>query len=478
MRINSPQQLSSLEFNSTPQRSLLSYRSRVSFRRELRSYVCSMTAPLLPPPKKNSQELPTWSARDYAVAEQTKTGKITRHFNDSGKFIGLEAFNTEGRKLYEEHHSAGRPFEIDGRFIFDSLGRVRHIKHFSSEWKPRYEVVFQTSGRPMFAAWLNTDGRKYRVTCFSQTNQDAKIFPNFWSMQASLLEEMLSTLDSQKFVVFSDEPMTASILGSFKNSKQATGVAVIHTTHFIGSGQESPRRLKSWFNNYVLGQGIIDHLVTMTESQLEDIKKLRQNCTNENSFAIPHAIARPSDPPSTRQHASKKLLYLGRLDKAKRVDAILEGFAIALSKIPDLRLNIVGQGPEYDSLRKLAQSLGIQEHVHFQGYDSDTSKWYRESDALVTNSEFEGFGLTIIEAFSFGCPSIASPTLYGPAEFVIHNHNGLVCEPNGLGIGKAIIDFYSDPKLISKLSAGALDSSMDFPQAKWEKSWLDLVHNI
>ena len=69
---------------------------------------------------------------------------------------------------------------------------------------------------------------------------------------------------------------------------------------------------------------------------------------------------------------------------------------------------VIGDGPEADAVRRLASELGIGDRVRMLGYISDEEK-YRAlsiSDAFVSTSQHEGFGLVFLEAMAFGLPII------------------------------------------------------------------------
>ncbi len=100
-----------------------------------------------------------------------------------------------------------------------------------------------------------------------------------------------------------------------------------------------------------------------------------------------------------------KLLVVGRLKSAKgHVDAIR-----ALSFLPNkYALYFVGDGQLEDSLRKLAQELGLQDRVNFAGFQENPYCWMRWADLLLVPSTYEGFGLVVAEAASLGLPVITS----------------------------------------------------------------------
>lgn len=105
-------------------------------------------------------------------------------------------------------------------------------------------------------------------------------------------------------------------------------------------------------------------------------------------------------------------LFLGRLHLMKGIDLLLRSFA-ELSKIkPDLMLVIAGEGSEdyYQSLKKLAETLGLSQKVVWTGFLSGNIKWgaFRAANVFILPSHAENFGVTVAESLSCGTPVLIS----------------------------------------------------------------------
>lgn len=103
------------------------------------------------------------------------------------------------------------------------------------------------------------------------------------------------------------------------------------------------------------------------------------------------------------------VVYLGRLVGHKRVDRVIALAGELAGSRPGLRVHVVGRGPEADTLAAGAAGLGVADRVHLHGFLSEPDKNAVLGSALlnVTASEFEGWGLTVIEAAAFGVPTVA-----------------------------------------------------------------------
>lgn len=99
-----------------------------------------------------------------------------------------------------------------------------------------------------------------------------------------------------------------------------------------------------------------------------------------------------------------KLLCVGRLVKLKNFELVIK----ALSYLPNATLTIVGDGPEKDSLQRLAFDLNVNNRVDFIGYTINVDMYYKQCHALVIPSFTEGFPLVLSEACSYGVPVAAA----------------------------------------------------------------------
>ena len=81
------------------------------------------------------------------------------------------------------------------------------------------------------------------------------------------------------------------------------------------------------------------------------------------------------------------------------------------------KLWMVGSGPEADPARELAQKLGVAGDVEWLGEDRAIHEILPRADALISTSEFEGFGLAALEAMACGVP-VVSTEAGGIAELV------------------------------------------------------------
>jgi glycosyltransferase involved in cell wall biosynthesis len=154
-----------------------------------------------------------------------------------------------------------------------------------------------------------------------------------------------------------------------------------------------------------------------------------------------------------------KILMVISLAPYKGVDLALRAIRLLMEQGMKIEFTIVGTGPEENNLKKLAGDLSLAEAVNFMGfvpYGPELFKFYQDADLFLLPSWSEGTPKVIPEAFSFGCPVIAS-RVGGIPEMVREGYNGYLISPgNFQELAARIGKIGNSPKLLAQLRAGAL----------------------
>lgn len=112
------------------------------------------------------------------------------------------------------------------------------------------------------------------------------------------------------------------------------------------------------------------------------------------------------------------IMFCGRFENwSKRIDRLLRIWGKVQDKLPQWRLQLVGDGPDAPMLRKLAEELGL-ERISFEGMQKDVGRYYDRASVVAMTSETEGWGLALSEAQARGCIGIAFECTSGVAEIL------------------------------------------------------------
>lgn len=139
-----------------------------------------------------------------------------------------------------------------------------------------------------------------------------------------------------------------------------------------------------------------------------------------------------------------KLIYIGRLEKQKGIDFLLDVFSAAYNKLPCLKLTIIGQGSAENSLKRRIIHLGLEEKIEFKGYIPNAKSQLKEYDLLFLPSVNEGFGRVLLEAMAAGTLVVATK-VGGVSEIIQDQYTGfLVDYGNVAQASDRIVDIFKN----------------------------------
>jgi glycosyltransferase involved in cell wall biosynthesis len=177
-------------------------------------------------------------------------------------------------------------------------------------------------------------------------------------------------------------------------------ISVRHLVPFVGNGSII-RKCRRLLIEAVYGCGILfaDQVVCVSEAVAEGMRKI---ALHRRIQVIPNWV--PSIPEKNVKRESARpirLLFVGRLEHHKGLHLLLN----ALDDANEFELTVVGDGIEGAQLRQMAQGKA----VHFEGFQSDTARYYRNADIFIMPSLGpEGLPLVTLEAMSHALPCILS----------------------------------------------------------------------
>jgi len=137
-----------------------------------------------------------------------------------------------------------------------------------------------------------------------------------------------------------------------------------------------------------------------------------------------------------------------RLEPEKGIEYLLQAVKIALPLIPNLSLQIVGDGQIKHNLEWLAKKLEIEGQIQFVGFQKSTERWYPLFDLFVLPSALrESFGISLVEALSFQVPVLAS-RIGGVKEVIEEGKTGFLANPrDAQDLAEKIIYIYKNYQL-------------------------------
>ncbi|GGL46473.1 glycosyltransferase family 4 protein [Planomonospora parontospora] len=221
----------------------------------------------------------------------------------------------------------------------------------------------------------------------------------------------------------------------------------------------------------------LDAVVTLTEADERDYRAMLGG-SRTGVFTIGNGLAGGPRPRSRQEN--RIVLAAGRLVPVKGYDRLLKAFARVVEVRPDWRLRIYGEGRVSDKLVRLAVKLRLHNNVAFMGPTGDIEGELAKASIHAVSSRFEGFGMTIIEAFACGVPVVSFDCPRGPREIITSGRDGLLVPADDVdALADGLLAMIEDEEGRRRMAANALETARDYDIAmiadRWEEAFAELA---
>lgn len=227
----------------------------------------------------------------------------------------------------------------------------------------------------------------------------------------------------------------------------------------FGFGKKIYLRIGSWLTFHSEAR-----IISVSKYTYDDIKKYFP--TYNKKINIVHSASRYTfeGSPKVELSCRKDLLFVGTLEVGKRLDLLIKAVFLLREEYKIHRhINIVGaKGWKMSHIVPLMDELKMEEQVNFLGYidDEKLKEQYLKSECFILPSDYEGFGLPILEAQVLGCPVIAADNSSMPevgGEGALYFKSGCA---NSLA--KKIHELLTDQELAKNLVKLGFENSMKY----------------
>ncbi len=274
--------------------------------------------------------------------------------------------------------------------------------------------------------------------------------------------------NSSGWVVTTQDPFETGLVGKRLSKKFGIPFQVQVHTDFL-----SPYFKKQSFLNrirLIISKGVIkktDSIRTVSERIARSLVT-----SNYKSKAKLHVLpifvdikklkeAEPSFDLHTKYPQFEKIiLTTSRLEPERNVSIAISVLWDVYKNYPKTGLVIVGDGSERSKLEEEVKTFGLEKNVVFEGWQNDLVSYYKTADIFLNTTNYEGYGMSLVEASSHGLPIVTTDVgIVG--DLLKDNESALVCSVGDKScITAKIYRLLKDEKLAKTLISGA-ESSMD-----------------
>ena len=223
---------------------------------------------------------------------------------------------------------------------------------------------------------------------------------------------------------------------------------------------------KWWMWRLVKKLRRLDKFVVLTNEDMATWNELNNVCV------IPNPL--PAIPTTRSPLKEKRVIAVGRYAYQKGFDLLLQAWSRAECELPDWHLCIFGAG-DRTPYQQLATDLKLDDtRCELCEATRNISEEYLRSSLFVFSSRFEGFGMALVEAMSYGLPVISFDCPCGPKDIVNNGIDGILVESGNVEeLAKAIVRLAKDRELMQHLADEAVMTARKYDintiGSQWEK---------
>lgn len=260
-----------------------------------------------------------------------------------------------------------------------------------------------------------------------------------------------------------------NLLLSKHGGRNVLKIAQLHHDH---------RFEKRFVNGFKKRYGNIDILAMLTPGLRDEAREMMRGGNDHTQVVyVPNFLEHFPETPGKAER-EKTVLAVGRLDKVKRFDLLIEEFSKIHEEAPDWKLKIAGDGREKEALERLIQEKGAQKAISLLGRleSGQVEKEMLRASIYAMTSSSEGFPFVLLEAQSCGLPTVAYDVRVGPG-FVIHDGEDgfLIPEGEHERFRAQLLALMEDEALRHSMEQAAERAAAEFSGEKVGEIWYSLI---
>ena len=195
------------------------------------------------------------------------------------------------------------------------------------------------------------------------------------------------------------------------------------------------------FDYFLMGKSFTDRLLYVLYPPLKAIRRADllialtehdASCWRRKRIktiqVVPNPVTYYADRVNDVTKKENRIIAVGRMASQKRFDRLVEAFSRISDKYPEWYIDIYGEGKLRYTLEELIKLKGLSGRVNIMNCVQDIYSEYKRSQFIVLSSDYEGFGLVIIEAMACGIPVVSTDCPFGPSDIIDNGETGLLAK--------------------------------------------------
>lgn len=200
----------------------------------------------------------------------------------------------------------------------------------------------------------------------------------------------------------------------------------------------------------------------------------------ERISIIPNGVDLSKIPQTKEKRGAGQIVSVGRLSQEKGFSYLVDAFVRVKEKVPEAKLDIIGEGPEREKIELQIAKLNLETSVRLLGSlpHDEVIRAMRKAELFVLPSVAEGLGIVFIEAQACGTPVIGT-NVGGIPDVIIHEETGLLVPPrDAQALAQAMVMLLENKALAQRLATEAQQQASRFAWPRIVESYDQLYKEL
>lgn len=295
-----------------------------------------------------------------------------------------------------------------------------------------------------------------------------------WTRSGDFYRAWLRELsDGEPTALIVDSIFTARLVSQLEEP-HIVKLGLLHNSHVSPKSDPYVGPLGRPQRAIVDDPGLWDTVVFLTQGQHDDY--VARFGPADNLRVISNARDRLDRPPPFEGRRRATGVMVCHLIPRKNVASAIRVIARAAQEVPDIHLDVYGDGPERANLQELIGELGLEDHVTLHGHVAQAARHFETATFSMLTSRLEGQSLVLMESIGRGCPGVAYDIRYGPGTLIRDGVNGyLVPFGDEAAAADRVVRICRQQDLARSLSQGAWESSDRYGERVILEKWQEAI---
>ncbi|KND49447.1 MAG: poly(glycerol-phosphate) alpha-glucosyltransferase [Parcubacteria bacterium C7867-003] len=313
----------------------------------------------------------------------------------------------------------------DRKLFEDGSAVLQRSLEYSAKMQELHIVVFSLKSHDL-------EFKKIDNLHIHSTNSKSRLFYFFDALRISRKIIIREGFSPNSTVITCQDPFETGLVGYFLKKKFHLPLQLQIHTDFLSSyfTNNVLNKIRVFIASFVIPKA--DGLRVVSSVILDSLRSKFPNLNLHVDilpiFVDVERIFRFEKQFYTPEKIPNSVFVASRFTKEKRIDVAIEAFKKVITKDNNAQMTIIGDGPERKNIERKIRELNLGKSVNIEVWNNDVPEnLYKKAEVFLLTSEFEGYGMTLIEAGAVGCSIVTTKVGIAQTGLFRDGFNAHVC---------------------------------------------------